>query len=279
MKFEYYNPKEEKNACVVRSLSKALNRNYEIVKKELLDCAKALNINTYNEVEVFEKYILDNVFMKQEANNKKIKDLNLSNGIYIIFCNKDDFYHMVTVIDNVLYDKSDVAFDMKAIGIYKIDIDNFEKSFMTEKYAREISLWNYIGELEIYNLPSYEEMKLNNYNITKEENYDNYICYTNDNKVIGYVNMKTVDNNIYLGIGIKPEYCGRRFGFLFINDAINEIKKKYPNYKIILEVRSFNKRAIKCYEKSGFKIKDKVIKKDRLNNLCEFVYMEYEEEK
>lgn len=118
MKFEYYNPSDEKDGCVVRSLSKALNKDYEIVKEELLDYAKILNFNSYNEVEVFEKYILDNDFDKLESVNKKIKDLKLKNGTYIIFCNKDDFYHMVTIINNVLYDKNEVAFDMNTINIY-----------------------------------------------------------------------------------------------------------------------------------------------------------------
>ena len=118
MKFEYYNPSEENGGCVVRSLSKALDKDYEIVKEELLNYAKTLNFNSYNEVEVFEKYILDNHFNKLESVNKEIKDLKLNNGTYIIFCNKDDFYHMVTIINNVLYDKSEVAFDMNAINIY-----------------------------------------------------------------------------------------------------------------------------------------------------------------
>lgn len=120
MKFEYYNPNKEKGGCVVRALSKALDKNYEKVKEELIDYAKELNFSSYNEVEVFEKYILDNNFYKLEPVNKQIKDLKLNNGTYIIFCNKDDFYHMVTVINNVLYDKSEVAFDMNAINIYKI---------------------------------------------------------------------------------------------------------------------------------------------------------------
>lgn len=118
MKFEYYNPSDEKGGCVVRSFSKALNKNYESVEKELLEYAKKLNFESYNEVEVFERYILDNDFIKLEYPNKKIGDLDLKDGIYVIFCNKEDFYHMATIINNVLFDKSDVAFDMNAISIY-----------------------------------------------------------------------------------------------------------------------------------------------------------------
>ena len=33
MKYEYYNPVEEKGSCVQRSLSKILNKDYEETKK------------------------------------------------------------------------------------------------------------------------------------------------------------------------------------------------------------------------------------------------------
>ena len=35
MKFEYYNPVDEKAACVGRSISKILNKDYEETKQEL----------------------------------------------------------------------------------------------------------------------------------------------------------------------------------------------------------------------------------------------------
>ena len=54
----------------------------------------------------------------------------------------------------------------------------------------------------------------------------------------------------------------------------SECKKRYSNKRIALEVRSFNKRAIKCYEKAGFKITD-VYKKDTLMGSDEFIRMEY----
>jgi len=56
-------------------------------------------------------------------------------------------------------------------------------------------------------------------------------------------------------------------------------KKEYDVYnltehKVTLEVRTFNKRAIKCYLDFGFEIKDKFIK-DTFDGKDEFYYMEY----
>ena len=48
-----------------------------------------------------------------------IKDLKLDSGNYVIFCYKDAFYHMVSVINNTLYDKNDEALNLKVLKIYK----------------------------------------------------------------------------------------------------------------------------------------------------------------
>ena len=49
MKAVYYNPVDEKAGCVIRSISKALNKDYNLIKKEL-------GIN-YNDEAVFENYL------------------------------------------------------------------------------------------------------------------------------------------------------------------------------------------------------------------------------
>ena len=146
---------------------------------------------------------------------------------------------------------------------------------MNEEYARQITEWNYEVEYSDYNLPSYEECKNKKYGITREDRKDNYIVYTINDEVVFYSNMKEMDNNkLYIGVGLKPEYCGKGLGNFFLNDSIIEMKKRYPERTLFLEVRSWNKRAIKSYEKLGFKITNTVISKDRLGNDTEFIEME-----
>lgn len=151
----------------------------------------------------------------------------------------------------------------------------YVKDNMTEEYAKDICSWKYEGEYSIYNLPSFAESMKKGYGITKKENKDNYLCYLDNNKVIFYVNMKKMfHNKIFMGIGLRPEYCGKGKGIYFLEDSIKEIKNRFPGYTIYLEVRSFNKRAIKVYEKVGFVIIGNEIKKDRFGNDSEFVVME-----
>ena len=51
-----------------------------------------------------------------------IKELELDKGTYVIFCwNKDEIYHMIPIIDNVIYDKDRRCLDLFTINIYKMN--------------------------------------------------------------------------------------------------------------------------------------------------------------
>ena len=118
MKYEYFNPGEVN--CVVRSISKILNKNYIDVEKELIELSKKLNYDTYSETEVFEKYLEQNSFFELNKDyNDQIKKYKFD-GENIVFCyDKKDFFHLVAIIDNVIYDKKEGTENLYIIKIYK----------------------------------------------------------------------------------------------------------------------------------------------------------------
>lgn len=125
-KYYYVANKEGKSNCVIRSFCKLYNEEYDNVFNDLCNIAKEINYDSFNEVEVFETYMKrKNTIDISYDKNIKIKDLKLNDGKYIVFCyDKKDFYHMVCVIDNVIYDKSEECFDLYTINIYRLnDID------------------------------------------------------------------------------------------------------------------------------------------------------------
>ena len=122
MKYKYYDI--DKKGCILRSLTKAYNKDATIIEDELIKISNELSYDDYRLVEVFERFILNNNGTKLDHyQNMLVKDLDLK-GTYIIFCFKDDFYHMVTVIDNVMYDKSDETLNLSVINIYEVKYDN-----------------------------------------------------------------------------------------------------------------------------------------------------------
>ena len=118
---EYYiTDREGKSNCIIRSCCKLFNKKYEDVYNELMIIAKELGYDFYAEIEVFEKYLEQNKMVKLDYKDMKIKDLKLDNGEYAVFCfDKKDFYHMVAIIDNTLYDRTPESFELYVITVYK----------------------------------------------------------------------------------------------------------------------------------------------------------------
>lgn len=123
MKFTEYNitNNDGKSNCVIRSFCKMFNESYNDVYDELCQIQKELNCENYNDVEVFETFMKNhNVDPINYGKDIKVKDLNLDSGSYIVFCwNKDNFYHMLPIIDNVVYDKDDRSMELYTISLYK----------------------------------------------------------------------------------------------------------------------------------------------------------------
>lgn len=122
MKYSEYfiSNKEGKSNCVIRSFCKLYNQEYDVVFNELVELAHELNHNSFNDVEVFEEYMRRHNTIEIESKEIKIKDLELDSGNYIVFCyDKKDYYHMITIIDNTIYDKTDECLNLYVIKIYK----------------------------------------------------------------------------------------------------------------------------------------------------------------
>ena len=122
MKYEYYYAEDEnkKTNCIIRTFCKLFNKEYDAVKQELINIAKELNYETYAEIEVFEKYLNDKNYIKLEHKEEQIKNLKLENGKYAVFCyDKKDYYHMLAIINNTVYDKIEDNLNLYTITIYK----------------------------------------------------------------------------------------------------------------------------------------------------------------
>ena len=121
MKYEYYYIEDNngKSNCVIRSLSKIFNLSYEEVYNELCNIQNKLNKDSYTDIEVFESYMKNKGMKELDISNIKVKDLKLDNNSYIVFCyDKKDWYHMIPVIDNTIYDKTDKCLELEVIKVY-----------------------------------------------------------------------------------------------------------------------------------------------------------------
>ncbi len=142
--------------------------------------------------------------------------------------------------------------------------------------VKEICSWQYPEPYDVYNYLSFDEAVKSNSPLLKEENKDNYMCFWEKDTLIAYINIYIKDSKAFIGIGLSPDFCGKALGKTYLKQGIETAKNRYPKSEIWVEVRSWNVRAIKCYEACGFKEKYKEIIKDRFGNDEEFVFMRLE---
>ena len=122
MKVCVFNPVIEKGNCILRSLTKILEKDYFEVKNELNNLTKKLNCEDYRDEKVFLKYLDDSGFIKVDSyNGVRVRDLKLDSGIYLVICGKDDYYHMFSVVDGIIYDKDESCYELKVIDVYKLE--------------------------------------------------------------------------------------------------------------------------------------------------------------
>ncbi|WP_291568266.1 MULTISPECIES: GNAT family N-acetyltransferase [unclassified Clostridium] len=88
---------------------------------------------------------------------------------------------------------------------------------------------------------------------------DNFSIYNEQNELVGNCSFYYIEEFFCLGVQMRPELTGKGFGTEFVRAIINFGKKKYNLSYIDLTVAKFNKRAIKVYEKLGFKIIEEIV--------------------
>lgn len=125
---------------------------------------------------------------------------------------------------------------------------------LTEEDKKEICSWKYEGEYAIYDLPVYEEMCRKKIGFANPQREKNFQVFLLDGIVIGFVNIKEEPEEVFIGIGERPEYCGKGYGRQILAEACKVAKKKFPEKICYLEVRVWNERAIRCYQSVGFVI-------------------------
>lgn len=110
----------------------------------------------------------------------------------------------------------------------------------------------------------------------KENREAEFLAILLNNKLIAFGRIVLNEGKSFIGVGLKPSWCGQGHGKDVMRLLIYESKKRLPNCTIALEVRIFNKRAINCYKNIGFLIKDMYVK-DVFKDKIEVIYMEYVE--
>ena len=123
---------------------------------------------------------------------------------------------------------------------------------MTEDEKYVIADWRYSGDYALYNTRPYEEDRKKGVGFA-HPGFIGFSFYDRD-ALIGFTCLYEEDREIMIGIGVAPEYCGCGYGREMLETTCGLSETMFPGKPLYLEVRTWNARAVRCYEKAGFVI-------------------------
>ncbi|MDY6064719.1 MAG: GNAT family protein [Finegoldia sp.] len=89
---------------------------------------------------------------------------------------------------------------------------------------------------------------------TRHKNY--YSIRDKEGRLLGYLGIKDInyrDKSAYLGVVLNPDNLSKGIGTEAIRAFLAYMMETYDLLRVFLLVNNFNRRALACYKKCGFK--------------------------
>lgn len=146
---------------------------------------------------------------------------------------------------------------------------------LTQEEALTIAYeWHYEKPYDFYDMEADEEDLAMFIDPAKrgDRNFSVYASKT----LVGFFSVNEFDEStVSLGLGMHPQLTGKGNSEAFLNSIFSFIRENYAYETLSISVATFNKRAIRAYEKVGFKALDTFMQKTN-GSTFEFLKMERE---
>ncbi len=106
----------------------------------------------------------------------------------------------------------------------------------------ELATWRYASPYDFYN-GDQEPVK----------NPERYFIARDDDGLVGFYYFEPKDDALEYGLGLRPDLTGRGLGLEFFRQGLEFGRERYLRGRVRLFVAAFNERAIKVYERAGFR--------------------------
>jgi RimJ/RimL family protein N-acetyltransferase len=101
-----------------------------------------------------------------------------------------------------------------------------------------------------------------------------YEAVGEDGALVGFYYFEDKEGTLEIGLGLRPELTGRGLGRAFFHAGLEFARTRYRPTQITLSVAAFNERAIKVYERAGFRETGRHVRRFERWGQVEFVDME-----
>lgn len=161
----------------------------------------------------------------------------------------------------------------KQVELWKKESNPITYEFqpLSKQHALEIAeQWHYDKPYDFYDAEADPEdyAELVNEDL-RESTYMEAIC---EKEFVGFFTYVQQENGIEIGIGLRPDLCGKHMGYEFLTQAEAYLYQQFHPRCFLLSVAAFNKRAIKLYSQCGYEITGTQMRNTN-NDMYEFYNM------
>jgi RimJ/RimL family protein N-acetyltransferase len=132
-----------------------------------------------------------------------------------------------------------------------------------ERAFAEMNSWRYEAPYDFYDGDQEP--------VTNPERF--FFAY-DDDRMVGFYYFEPKGEVLEYGLGLHPDLTGRGLGLDFFRAGLEFGRERYAPSQIRLYVAAFNERAIKVYERAGFRETGRHIRKFIRWGDVEFVEMD-----
>jgi len=124
---------------------------------------------------------------------------------------------------------------------------------MSDEDARAIAAWHYEPPYDFYDWTADPDDLAEL--LDPDQRRDRYFAVRDGlGELIGFFACHRDDDAVEIGLGLRPDLTGRRRGLPFLLACLEFARRRYGSVQTFrLAVAAFNERAIRVYERAGFR--------------------------
>ena len=123
---------------------------------------------------------------------------------------------------------------------------------MNDEDAREISRWHYEPPYDFYDVTSDPDDLEELLDPARRENVY-FSALGEDGSLVGFFQFENEGKTVDVGLGLRPDFTGRGLGVEYVLAGLEFARERFSPGRFTLSVTTFNERAIRVYERAGFR--------------------------
>lgn len=124
---------------------------------------------------------------------------------------------------------------------------------MKPEDAYVIVKWHYPEPYSFYDMTADEDDLREFLDFDHWKKDSKYSVFDGQEKPLGFFEFNHCNGIVDIGLGLRPDVTGNGLGLGFVQEGLNFARDKFCPYQFRLAVATFNQRAIKVYERVGFR--------------------------